>query len=134
MNPEYIPKTVDEYIGGYPVNIQEKLFEIQQIIRQAAPEAIEKISYRMPSFSFNGMLVYFAAFKNHIGFYPFTSAIEAFREELTGYKCSKGTVQFPNDKPIPLQLIASMVEFRVHENILKADSKTSKKRVKPNNI
>jgi uncharacterized protein YdhG (YjbR/CyaY superfamily) len=133
MDSGSIPKTIDEYISAFPPDIQKKLNKMRLTIQKAAPDATEKISYRMPSFTFNGMLVYFAAFKNHIGFYPFTSAIEEFKSELSGFKCSKGTVQFPNDKPIPLQLIARMVKFRVRENILRAEAKTSKKRVHRNN-
>lgn len=134
MNSEKIPETVDEYIAEFPENVQEKLIEMRNAIRRAAPEATEKISYRMPSFVFNGMLVYYAAFKNHIGFYPLTSAIEAFINELSVFKCSKGTIQFPHDKPLPLQLIERITEFRVRENFLKAQAKTIKKRVKRNNI
>jgi len=134
MDSENIPETVDEYIASFPENIQERLNEIRRIVRQTAPEATEKISYRMPAYVFNGMLIYFAAFKNHIGFYPLSSAIEAFQNELSDYKRSKGTVQFPNDKPIPLLLIARIIEFRVRENFMKSQLKSSKKRVKRNNI
>lgn len=108
--------TVDEYISGCPEQIQAKLKELRSAIREAAPEAEETISYRMPAYKLNGVLVYFAAQKNHIGFYPTSSGINAFREELAAYKTSKGAIQFPLDKPIPLKLVSTIVKFRVKEN------------------
>ena len=127
MNPGYIPKSVDEYIAGYPDNIREKLIEMRRTIREAAPEASEKISYRMPSFVFNGMLVYYAAHTNHLGFYPFTSSLKAFSSELTPYHITKGGIQFPYRSRLPLNLIRRIVEFRVMENINKAALKESGK-------
>jgi uncharacterized protein YdhG (YjbR/CyaY superfamily) len=127
MNSAPIPKTIDEYISAFPEPVQEKLTEMRKTISQAAPGAIEKISYRMPSFAFNGMLVYFAAHTNHIGFYPFTSAIKVFSTELAGYHTSKGGIQFPYKSPLPLNLIKKMVDFRVKENLHKAEIKKNRK-------
>ncbi len=108
--------SIDEYIKTFPRDIQDILEELRQTIRDAAPEAKEAISYQIPTFKLNGNLVHFAAFKNHIGFYPTSSGIEAFKKELSTYKCSKGTVQFPLDKPVPLDLVKRIVLFRVKEN------------------
>jgi uncharacterized protein YdhG (YjbR/CyaY superfamily) len=110
-------KTTDEYIATLPKNVQSILEELRQAIKESAPEAEEVISYQMPAFKLNGILVWFAAFKNHIGFFPKTSAIEAFREELSGYELSKGTIRFPLDKPIPLDLVKKIVKYRVKENL-----------------
>jgi uncharacterized protein YdhG (YjbR/CyaY superfamily) len=112
-------KTIDEYIAGFPEDVQGKLSEVRSAIRKAAPDATEKISYRMPGFDYNGSLVWFAAFKNHIGFYPTSSGISQFEDELKKYAYSKGAIQFPIDKPIPLRLIARIVKFRVAENAAK---------------
>ncbi len=117
MKTQY--KTIDEYIKTYPTNIQSILEQMRQTIRKAAPEASEAISYQMPAFKLKGNLVYFAAFKNHIGFYPTSSGIEAFKQELSPYKTSKGVVQFPLDKPIPYDLVEKIVLFRVKENLAK---------------
>ena len=108
--------TIDQYIQGFPKDVQTKLSEIRSTIREAAPEATEKISYGVPTFDLNGNLVHFAAFKRHIGFYPAPSGIARFQKELKAYKSAKGSVQFPLDEPMPLQLIAKIVEFRVAEN------------------
>jgi uncharacterized protein YdhG (YjbR/CyaY superfamily) len=110
-------KTIDEYIAASPQNVQNILEKMRQAIRESAPQAEEVISYQMPAFKLNGILVYFAAFKRHIGFFPTTSAMEAFKEELSGYAVSKGTVRFPLDKPIPLDLVKRIVKFRVRENL-----------------
>ena len=115
--------TIDEYISGFPEEIQKLLEQVRTTIRQAAPEAEEAIKYAMPTFVLNGNLVHFAAFKNHIGFYPVPSGIEAFKKELSVYKGAKGSVQFPLDKPMPLELIAKIVKFRVVENLQKAKTK-----------
>jgi uncharacterized protein YdhG (YjbR/CyaY superfamily) len=120
-------RTIDEYISHFPSDIQEILLRIRGIIKEAAPEAKEKISYQMPAFDLYGSLVYFAAFKNHIGFYPTPSGISAFRDELSVYSSSKGAVQFPLDKPIPYELISRIVKFRVEENKLKAEEKPKKR-------
>ena len=108
--------TTDEYIASFPQNVQAALQQIRQAIKEAAPQAKEVISYSMPAFKQNGILVWYAAFKNHIGFFPKTSAMEAFKEKLAGYQTSKGTIRFPLDKPMPLGLIKEIVEFRVKEN------------------
>jgi len=114
---------IDEYIGNFPQEIQILLEQIRATIKQAAPESEEAIKYAMPTFVLNGNLVHFAAFKNHIGFYPVPSGIEAFKKELSVYKGAKGSVQFPIDKPMPLKLISEIVKFRVNENLQKAKKK-----------
>lgn len=110
------PKSTDEYIAGFPAEVQELLQLVRQEIKNVAPRAEEVISYGMPAFKLNGILVWFAAYKNHIGFYPHASGIEAFKRELAGYKSAKGSVQFPLNQPIPFGLIAEIVKFRVIEN------------------
>jgi uncharacterized protein YdhG (YjbR/CyaY superfamily) len=104
-------KTIDEYIATFPPNIQAILQQIRATIHKAAPDAEETISYQMPAFKQNGVLVYFAAFKNHIGFFPTAQGIEAFKDKLAAYKTSKGTVRFPYDKPLPLDLIAEIARW-----------------------
>jgi uncharacterized protein YdhG (YjbR/CyaY superfamily) len=121
QNPAFT--TIDEYIAAFPEDIQRKLHELRAAIRAAAPQAREKISYQLPTFDLNDNLVHFAAFKNHIGFYPAPSGIAAFAQELSGYKSSKGAVQFPLDQPLPLDLVRRIVEFRVAENLQKAPKK-----------
>ena len=110
-------KTIDEYIATFPENIQIILEELRKAIRESAPEAEEVISYQIPAFKLNGILVYFAAFKNHIGFYPTSSPMEAFKEELSGYEISKGTIRFPINKPIPFDLVKKIVRYRVKQNL-----------------
>ena len=127
METNKSPENVDKYISGYPVNVKKLMNELRAAIKKAAPDAEEKISYRMPAYTYKGMLLYFAAHTNHLGFYPMKSTIEAFKEELKTYNCSKGTVQFPLDKPLPLSLISKMVKFRVNENLAKAKIKAQKK-------
>jgi uncharacterized protein YdhG (YjbR/CyaY superfamily) len=105
--------SIDEYIDGFPVDIRKKLKDLRTIIRAAAPTATEKISYSMPAFAQNGILVYFAGYESHIGFYPTASGIAAFKSRLAKYKTSKGTVQFPLDKPLPVGLIKAIVKHRV---------------------
>jgi len=122
--------SIDEYIGTFPAEIQSKLEAVRAPIKAAAPEAQEKISYQMPTFFLNGNLVHFAAFKKHIGFYPAPRGLEAFKDELSGYKGAKGSVQFPLDQPLPLELIGKIVKFRLAENLKKAESKTGKKKPK----
>ncbi len=114
-------RTIDDYIKASPKEVQSTLERIRQTIRKAAPDAVEAISYQIPTFKLNGNLVWFAAFKNHIGFYPRKSGIEAFKKELSSYRVAKGSVQFPIDKPIPHDLVRKIVVFRVKE-------KQSKKR------
>jgi uncharacterized protein YdhG (YjbR/CyaY superfamily) len=117
------PKNIDDYIAACSQEVQPKLQEMRATIKQAAPDAEEAISYQMPTFRLNGNLVHFAAFKNHIGFYPVPSGIEAFKKELSVYKQGKGSVQFPLDEPLPLKLITRIVKFRVKENAAKAKAK-----------
>ena len=108
--------TIDEYIAGYPAELQEILQRIRATVRECAPEASERISYQLPAFFLNGNLVYFGVFQKHISFFPTGSGVEAFKNELSGYKTSKGTIQLALDKPIPYDLIRRIVEFRVAEN------------------
>jgi uncharacterized protein YdhG (YjbR/CyaY superfamily) len=117
------PKNIDEYIAGFPSDVQRILEKIRNNIKKAAPEAQEKISYQMPTFYLNGNLVHFAAFKNHIGFYPTPSGTEKFQKEISKYRAGKGSIQFPLDKPIPYDLITKIVEFRVKENQAKSKKK-----------
>ena len=118
--------SIDEYIATFPQEIQKMLEELRATIKAAAPKAQEKISYQMPAFALKGNLVYFGAYKNHIGFYPTSSGIQAFKKELSIYEGAKGTVRFPIDKPLPLDLISRIVKFRVAENLKKAEIKSSK--------
>ena len=110
-------QTIDQYIKAFPKDIQHILEKIRRTIQKAAPEAEEAISYQIPTFKLHGNLVHFAAFKNHIGFYPASKAIEVFKSELSSYKTSKGAIQFPFDKPIPFSLISKITRFRVKENL-----------------
>lgn len=114
-------KTVDEYIGNFPQETQKILQRIREIIQKSAPESIENIGYGMPAYKLNGKpLVYFAAFKNHIGFYATPNGHAAFAEELSKYKQGKGSVQFPIDQPMPFELIEKIVKFRVGQNLSNA--------------
>lgn len=112
-------ETIDEYIAGYPAEIQNKLEQIRALISKHAPGAEEAMSYGIPTFKLNGNLVHFAAFKNHLGFYPGATGVEAFKDVLGGFETSKGTIQFPLDKPIPVKLIRDIVTFRVKQNLEK---------------
>ena len=112
-------KTIDEYIKTFPEEIQSILKKIRKTIRKAAPGATEAISYQMPTFKLNGNLVHFAAYSNHIGFYPVPSGIDAFKKELAPYIAGKGTLRFPLDRPIPYDLIEKVVIFRAKENLAK---------------
>jgi uncharacterized protein YdhG (YjbR/CyaY superfamily) len=118
---------MDDYIAGFPEDVQAKLQQVRATIRQAAPAAQETIGYRMPTFTLHGNLVHFAAHTSHIGFYPTPTGIEQFKAELSGYESAKGSVQFPFDQPLPLDLIARIVAFRVAENIERAGAKGKKK-------
>lgn len=117
------PKDIDEYIAGFPDHIQEILEKIRATIRKTVPEAEETISYRIPAFTLSGVLVYFAAFKNHIGFYPRTTGITRFRKELSRYNGAKGSVRFPLDKAIPFGLIGKIAKARAKENLERAKKK-----------
>jgi uncharacterized protein YdhG (YjbR/CyaY superfamily) len=127
MNTDTIkPATIDDYIAGFPPDVQAILQQIRETVHEAAPGATEKISYAMPTFYLHGNLVHFAAFKTHIGFYPVPTGIEKFKKELSQYKQGKGSVQFPLDQPMPLDLISRIVKFRVKENKEKAAAKKKK--------
>ena len=121
------PKNIDEYIAGFPQDVQEILEKIRVTIRKAAPDAEETIKYQMPTFSLKGNLVHFAAFKKHIGFYPVPTGIEKISKELSVYEGGKGSVKFPLDGPIPFALISKIVKFRVKENLDRAKSKQKKR-------
>lgn len=120
------PRNIDEYLAGYPEDIREILQKIRAVIHAAAPQAQETISYQIPTFTLKGNLVHFAAFKNHISFFPASSGVEKFKSELAGYKTSKGTIQFPLGQPIPYDLIRRIVLFRVEENLARAEAKKKK--------
>ena len=122
------PTTIDEYIAGSPKEVQELLQQTRETIKAAAPGAAETINYGIPTFTLNGNLVHFAAFKNHIGFYPTPSGIEAFSKELSVYQGAKGSVQFPVNQKLPLALITKIVKFRVSENLARAKQKTKPKK------
>lgn len=111
---------INAYIAQFPEEVQEILEQIRVTVKNAAPEAKETINYAIPTFTLKGNLVHFAAFKNHIGFYPGPTGVEAFEKELSGYKRAKGSVQFPLDQPMPLGLLTKIVQFRVKENLAKA--------------
>ena len=118
------PGNIDEYCNGFPKETQQLLAQLRTTIRKCAPGAIEIISYGMPAFKLNNKpLVYFAAYKNHIGFYPGASPVIVFKNELKVYKTSKGAIQFPLDKPLPLALVKKIVKYKVSENIVKAQKK-----------
>jgi uncharacterized protein YdhG (YjbR/CyaY superfamily) len=117
------PIDINEYITAFPDNVQKKLQQIRETIKKAAPLATEAISYGMPALKMNGILVWFAAHTKHIGFYPMASGIETFKSELAAYKTSKGAIQFPLDKPLPLGLITKIVKLRLAENLQKAKTK-----------
>jgi len=119
-------KTIDDYFDAFPPGTKAILKEMRKTIRKAAPAAEEVISYNMPAFRQNGLLVFYAAYKAHIGFYPTPSGIEAFKKELSIYECSKGAVRFPLDKPLPLELINKIVKFRIKLNQEKAGIKQPK--------
>lgn len=117
------PKTIDEYIALFPAKTQEVLQQVREAIHNAVPNAKEVISYKMPAFKQNAVLVYFAAYEKHIGFYPTGSGIEAFQHEFGNYKWSKGAVQFPIDKPMPLDLISRITKFKAERDLEKAAKK-----------
>ena len=119
-----VPQSMDEYISGFPAEVQEILQKIRTTIRKAAPKAEESMSYKMPTFNLNGhYLVYFAAYKNHIGFYPAPIGVPEFQEALSRYQAGKGTLKFPLDEPIPYPLITKIVKYRVKENLAKSPKK-----------
>jgi len=120
------PRNIDEYIAGFPDDVQEILQKIRMTIREAAPDAEETISYQMPTFTLKGNLVHFAAYKKHIGLYPAPRGIEKFKKELSAYEGAKGSVRFPLDKPIPFGLISRIVKFRVKDNLESAKARAKK--------
>ena len=120
-----VAKNVDEYLKAFPADVQVIIEKLRYTIKTAAPKAEEVISYQMPAYKYRGMLVYFAGWKNHIGFYPTSTGTNAFKKELSVYKGAKGSVQFPLDKAIPFSLISKIVKFRVKENEAKAAVKNN---------
>jgi uncharacterized protein YdhG (YjbR/CyaY superfamily) len=117
--PSTAPTTIDAYIAGFPEDVQERLQTMRRTIKAAAPDATESINYGVPTFQLNGNLVHFGASKAHIGFYPTPSGMTAFQDRFAGYKTAKGSVQFPNDQPLPLDLVTEIVRFRVDEQAQK---------------
>jgi uncharacterized protein YdhG (YjbR/CyaY superfamily) len=121
-----MPRDIDEYIAGFPDAVQVRLNKIRMTIRKAAPAAEEAIKYQIPTFTLNGNLVHFAAFRNHIGFYPAPRGIEQFKKELGRYEGAKGSVRFPLDQPVPYGLISRIVKFRVKDNLEKAGRRSKR--------
>ncbi len=121
-------KTVDAYIASFPKGVQKMLKELRMTIKKTAPQAEEKIAYGMPAYHWNGVLVYFGGFKDHVSFFPGASGVAAFKKDLTKYSWSKGTIQFPFDRPLPLPLVRKIVRFRLKENMAKAKVKSVKKK------
>jgi len=127
MKSAQSPKNIDEYIAGFSLDVQNILEQIRAVIMEAAPDAEESIKYQIPTFVLQESIVHFAAFKNHVGLYPTPSAIEEFKDELSSYESAKGSVRFPIDKPMPLELIRKIVMFRVKEVTAKVAAKKSKR-------
>jgi uncharacterized protein YdhG (YjbR/CyaY superfamily) len=121
-------RTIDEYIQGFPKQVRERLESIRRLVRTLAPEAQEKISYQMPTFYLDGNLIHFAAFKNHIGMYPTPNGISAFQKELSRYKSGRGSVQFPMDEALPVELIKKIVRYRLEQNRKKGKKQASTRR------
>jgi uncharacterized protein YdhG (YjbR/CyaY superfamily) len=111
------PKTIDEYIAAFPREVRATLEQLRKVIREAAPGAEERISYRIPTFSLCGNVVHFAGYERHVGFYPGPSGVKKFAKELSAYASAKGSVQFPHDRPLPLGLVRKIVQFRLEENL-----------------
>ena len=122
-----LPRDIDEYIGGFPTEVQTRLKKIRLTIRRAAPAAQEAIKYQIPTFTLHGNLVHFAAFKHHIGFYPAPRGIVKFKPQLAAYEAAKGSVRFPLDQPVPYDLISKIVKFRVKDNLAKAVAKRKRR-------
>ncbi len=120
------PTSIDAYIADFPEKTQELLQQVRAVIKQAAPDAGEKIGYGIPTFTLNGNLVHFAGYKHHIGFYPGALGIEVFMDEISKYKWAKGSVQFPIEEPIPFDLITRIVKFRVKKNLERPVKKAKK--------
>ncbi len=128
LSKALVAPDADAYIAGFPASTQQLLQQVRTAIKKAAPGAEEVISYGMPAYKKDGMLVFFAGYNKHIGFYPTPSGIVNFKKELAGYTCSKGAIQFPIDQPMPLKLVTAIVKFRLAENKEKAASKIKKKK------
>ncbi|HTI90404.1 MAG TPA: DUF1801 domain-containing protein [Puia sp.] len=124
MNTKF--QTVEEYLATFPPKTKKFLKDLRATIKQAAPQAEETISYNMPAFKLHGMLIWYAGYKEHIGLYPKTTVIQAFKKDLEEYKQSKGTIQFPLDQPLPLDLITRIVKYRIRENLEAAKNKVKK--------
>ena len=120
-----VPETVDQYIAAFPADVKKRMQQLRKTIKAGAPNADELISYQMPGYKYFGMLVYFAAYKNHIGFYPGAGGLLEFYKELSSFKSAKGSVQFPHDEPIPYDIISKIVKFRVKQNEEKFSLKKS---------
>ena len=120
------PTTIDEYIADFPKNVQERLQKVRATIKKAAPDAEEAIKYQIPTFVLHGNLIHFGGYQNHIGLYPGSRPIEAFKDELSRYEVSKGTVRFPLDQPLPVGLISKITKFCVKRNLEKAATKRHK--------
>ena len=120
-----VPETVDQYIAAFPADVKKRIQQLRKTIKAAAPKADELISYQMPGYKYFGMLVYFAAYKNHIGFYPGAGGVLEFYKKLSSFKSAKGSVQFPHDRPIPYDVISKIVKFRVKQNEEKLSLKKS---------
>jgi len=128
------PENIDDYITRFPEHTQKLLQQMRTTIQKAAPKAVEVISYGMPAFKLNSVLVYFAGYKNHIGFYPTASGIRVFQDQISMYKNSKGAVQFPLDKPLPIKLIKEITVFRVKEDLEKTALKAKKQSISTKSI
>ena len=120
-----VPETVDQYIAAFPADVKKRMQQLRKTIKAGAPNADELISYQMPGYKYFGMLVYFAGYKNHIGFYPGAGGLLEFYKELSSFKSAKGSVQFPHDRPIPYDMISKIVKFRVKQNEEKFSLKKS---------
>ena len=123
-----VAKNIDEYIADFPADVQKSMEKVRATIKKAAPRADEAIKYQIPTFVLNGNLIHFAGYKNHIGLYPGSRAIEEFEDELAGYTTSKGTVQFPLDKPMPVGLISKITKFCVQRNLAKPQKRAKANR------
>lgn len=127
QNQRVAYRSIDEYIAAFPDDVQAILQSLRATIRAVAPEAEERISYQIPTFMLHGYLVHFAAYKEHIGFYPTSSGVQAFAHELADYEGTKGTIRFPLSRPLPMDLIRRIVAFRVAENLARAQARVGKK-------
>jgi uncharacterized protein YdhG (YjbR/CyaY superfamily) len=119
-------ENIDDYIAAFPPKVRARLKQMRATIRKHAPMATEKISYRIPTFYLNGNLVHFAGYEHHVGFYPGHDGITKFSDAIKGYKFAKGSVQFPHDEPLPLEIVAAIVKFRVDQNIWKKTRRAKK--------